>query len=490
MSVKLFQWLFLGLTLVLSVSCQNEAFEPRSDSSVLPEDIEPLISTACAVTGCHDAISNEAAAGLDLTDWNTLMAGSRNNAVVVPYSPAQSALLFILNRDEDVAPVLQPTMPIGGPYLSEEEVALLIDWISAGAPNARGDIAFEQIPQDQKLYILNNLCREVAVIDLVSGSIMRYHRLPEAQEFGFAADIVVDPATGMWCVLFANGWVQCFDVRTSLPAVNLRLPEGTWRSLERMDDGTLMAVNWSGNTDFQGGQCALIDLRARNYQSFEFPDDQVFFPVGWTGSATAGYFMSAYLGNAVYQVSLSKDGEVIRMLSLDGEPFDPQAGRLRPFSTILSPDEQFLYVACERTGEVRKVDLATGQLDRVITVGYFPQEMVIDRERHILFVTCTEDEETFPGRKGSLYAIDLRTDEVMQTWQPGYQPRALWMDGKRQFLYIANRNVDPQGADEPHHYTECEGKNGYVTRIDLASMQLDDDYRAEVSVDPLAMSAW
>lgn len=39
-----------------------------------------------------------------------------------------------------------------------------------------------------------------------------------------------------------------------------------------------------------------------------------------------------------------------------------------------------------------------------------------------------------------------------------------------------------------HHASSCNGRNGYVTAIDLNTLQLVPEFKAEVSVDPYGYS--
>jgi hypothetical protein len=50
-------------------------------------------------------------------------------------------------------------------------------------------------------------------------------------------------------------------------------------------------------------------------------------------------------------------------------------------------------------------------------------------------------------------------------------------------VYISNRNVSNDGPS-PHHSSLCGGRNGYITAIDMNTLQLITGFKAEVSVDP------
>jgi hypothetical protein len=64
---------------------------------------------------------------------------------------------------------------------------------------------------------------------------------------------------------------------------------------------------------------------------------------------------------------------------------------------------------------------------------------------------------------------------------------ALMVDEQNGRVYVTNRNV-ASGGPAPHHASLCDGQNGYVTAIDLNTLQLVPGFRAEVSVDPYGYS--
>jgi hypothetical protein len=69
--------------------------------------------------------------GLDLSSLSSLRAGGRNSGprIVVDLAPCES----ILFQKVDVAPPFGSRMPLGGPpFLSEDEIRLLHDWIAEG----------------------------------------------------------------------------------------------------------------------------------------------------------------------------------------------------------------------------------------------------------------------------------------------------------------------------------------------------------------------
>jgi len=110
---------FLALSLTAGCEVDDPLANPASD---YPSQISAIIETQCAVTGCHDATSNAAAAGLNLESWETLFMGSRNNAVVVPFRTDQSFMMFFVNTFTEFGPSLTPNMPFGSEPLTKGSV--------------------------------------------------------------------------------------------------------------------------------------------------------------------------------------------------------------------------------------------------------------------------------------------------------------------------------------------------------------------------------
>jgi len=106
-----------------------------------------------------------------------------------------------------------------------------------------------------------------------------------------------------------------------------------------------------------------------------------------------------------------------------------------------------------------------------------------------LFVSCMGDQSTFSSGKGSIYVLDINDHSIVKTIYTGYQPRGITVNDLDNVVYVANRNADPQGADAPHHYTGCDGNNGYVTIIDMNTLELIEGFKTETSVDPFSIAS-
>lgn len=95
------------------------------DTAYFQNQVLPLIISACAKSGCHDAITHEE--DLNLTSY----AGVMSKGIVKPFNPADSKIYKVLidTDPEDRMP------PAPGQPLTAEQKALIYKWIQQGALN-------------------------------------------------------------------------------------------------------------------------------------------------------------------------------------------------------------------------------------------------------------------------------------------------------------------------------------------------------------------
>lgn len=82
-------------------------------------EVLPIFQANCS--GCHGN-----SGGLNLASYETLMAGGRRGAVIVPGDAESSRLVQYVQSGR---------MPAGGDRLSDAEIQKIVDWVNAGAPN-------------------------------------------------------------------------------------------------------------------------------------------------------------------------------------------------------------------------------------------------------------------------------------------------------------------------------------------------------------------
>lgn len=126
----------LGLVFFLCLPAPGTAHETLDFNA-----IEEILSANCGGGSCH---INQTTSGVNLTTYESLMGSTGvqyGGPIVVAGSPSRSPL---------IDKVLMPTpdhgsrMPLGGEPLSEQEIDMLLDWISDGAIRShlpmRGDV--------------------------------------------------------------------------------------------------------------------------------------------------------------------------------------------------------------------------------------------------------------------------------------------------------------------------------------------------------------
>ncbi len=85
-------------------------------------DVAPIFQASC--NKCHGI--EQVKEGLNMTTFETLMAGSFNGSVITPGNANDSYL---------VQQVVTGEMPNRGPGLSPEQIQVIIDWVNQGALN-------------------------------------------------------------------------------------------------------------------------------------------------------------------------------------------------------------------------------------------------------------------------------------------------------------------------------------------------------------------
>lgn len=105
------------------------------------KDVAPLLSRHCVA--CHNAKTSRS--GLDLSSRQSALRGGDGGPVIQPAKPTESALV---QRATD------GSMPPenDGRRLTAQEVAILADWIKAGAPWPAGLVLMPiKVPEDAPL---------------------------------------------------------------------------------------------------------------------------------------------------------------------------------------------------------------------------------------------------------------------------------------------------------------------------------------------------
>lgn len=467
------------------------------EASGYPTEIAAIVVNRCATSGCHTTQSAEAAAGLNLETWNSLYLGSRGGSAVVPYSPEQSYFLYAVNQDTSNGdPALVPTMPIGGAALTDAEYALVKQWIADGARNAKGELRFPDSATRRKWYLSNQGCDLVAVIDAESRQIMRYVKVGASASTEYPHSIKVSNDGQYWYViyLFSNQYIEKYSTLTDQKVGQIHIGAGSWNTFSISADGKFgIAVSYYLDS-YQDSllSAAIVDLEHDVMTAPIRVGKQVH------GSAAhpnrSRFYLTLQTESGLFWVDYDAAGHITDFDFVDlvrGVPnhINPST-HLQPHEVLFTPDGSHYFVTCQGAAEVRAYRSADDHLEAVIHVGADPVEMALSPETGHLFVTCMEDHLTFasdPHKHGSVAIIDYHTHTLVKSVYTGYQPHGVVVDEVAGLAVVSNRNIDVNGP-APHHVSDCGGRNGYATAIDLHTLELIPRFKAELASDPYAVA--
>lgn len=460
-------------------TCRKDKGMP--DYAGYPEEVGKIIINKCAVSGCHNTISKDGAAGLDLTTWEKLFEGSRGgNAAVIPFRPDQSFLLYAVNTFSDMGPQLFPTMPVNKDPLSREEVVAISDWISSGAPDKNGYVKFSDHPLEEKLFIINQGCDMVHIADAESGLIMRSVDVGASPAIESPHYIHLSHDGIYFYVCFYSGdMFQKFRTLDGSFVGQVNIGSGLWNTFTLTENDSLaFVIDWEAS-----GKIAVVDIRNMQllitYQGsglLEYPH----------GSAVKDnwLYITAQSGNFIYKIDITDiyNPDFNQIVLQPGE-IPSSAPKYDPHQIHFSPDDSEYNISCQRSNEVRFFNASNDSLIAIVPTGKYPQHPHYSMTTDYLFVTCMEDDITYPGKTGSVSVINYKTHTFVKSIYTGFQPHGQAIDDNGKKVFIANRNINPSGP-APHHSSSCNGRNGYLTIIDMNTLELVPGYNAEMSVDP------
>ncbi len=484
MSLKQYKPLF-SLALIASIfySCRKDKGIPAYNG--YPEEVGAVITNRCATDGCHNTTSAGACAGLDLSSWETLFKGTRNNSAIIPYRADLSFLLFSVNTFNDLGPQLYPTMPLNKTALGKDEVVTIRNWINSGAPNNAGFVKFSDNINQTKIYIANQGCDLITVFDSETKLIMRAFDVGNSSGTEAPHDMMVSPdGQYIYVSFFAGNLFQKYKTTDHSKVSELSLPDLSWHTMDISGDSKIaITTHLDAN-----GKVSLINLNTMQviitYQGgalFTYPHGCA---LNYDGSMA---YITAQQGNFIYKVNLSDpDNPDISEISLQPGQTPSTIGVYKPYTVDYFPDYSKYAVTCQGTNELRIFNASNDSLLTVVATSGVPQLMAFSEKYPYLFVSCMEDSAN-TQTTSNVDIIDYTTCQLVSSVFTGYQPRGITVDDAGDCVWVANRNISAVGW-APHHTTACQGRNGYITIIDMKTLNLIPNWKAEVSVDPYCIS--
>lgn len=467
---KIFSLITL-VALLFIASCTWEKPEPEKIATCYPADVEAIIVNKCATAGCHNALSNAGAGGLNMETWATLFEGGNLGSSVIPYRPDYSTLLYYTNTDTTQGLVLQPTMPYNTNPLSSTEYNTLKNWIINGAPDCNGNVWRSDYSIRKKVYVTNQGCDVVSVFDAQTKLVMRMKDVGKITAIESPHSVKVAPNNQFWCVAFIGGsYFQKYSTidNSLLGEVNIGL--GSWNTFAISPDSKMAYT-----VDLNSG--LIVEINLQTMTKTPIPNLLLGNPHG-TFLNTAGdtLFITNQSGGNIWKAPTND-------LTNQSSISFPGYGTSRFHEIAFSPNKNFYYLTDDINHQILVVNANNNSVVTQIPVGTFPQEMAISAAKSYLFVTCMEDQTTFAGKRGSVYVIDINTNTVVKSIYTGHQPHGIAVDDANGLVFVANRN-NTIGGPAPHHSSVCGGQNGSVVAIDLNTLNLVQGFSSEVSVDP------
>lgn len=476
------------LLLSLTCGCKYDVYEEPLVTNY-PDNVSKIMTDNCATSGCHNATSKDGAAGLDLSTWDAMFNGTNNGAVTIPYRDDFSTLLYFTNVDSTLGLVVQPTMPANGTPISTADYKILRDWIKNGAPSKDGAIKFPELASRKKYYVSNQGCDVVSIFDAEKKVVMRMVDVganPGATPPESPHNVKITADGKYWVVAFLNSdIVQLYSTVTDQLVKTIPIGNGIaggWNTISLSKDS-----KHGYAVDYNGGRVAFVD--------FDAGTSQTYGPFPSTGAANNLHGSALNATDDTLYVTYQESSKLVKIpiaspadyedvnLNPIGPDFSSVA--LKPHEVIFSPDYSKYFVTCQDVNQVRVFDTHTDQLLKVIPVGVYPLEFGMAAAQNLLFVTNMED-TYFPNMRGSVSAIDMVNLTEVKRIIVGWQPHGLAVDIDKNIVIVANRNFT--GGPAPHHAASCAGKNGYLSIININTLEKDPYFKPEMSVDPYSVA--
>jgi DNA-binding beta-propeller fold protein YncE len=478
---------FLFFVLVINSCKRDPLIVPASTD--YPKDIAYLMLTKCAVSGCHNDASYQAAAGLNLSGWEKLFQGSTGGSTVIPFRADYSSLMYFVNTYPDLGPTNNPTMPLHADPLSRDDVNRLKNWINAGAPDKNGNVKFSDNPARKKFYVINQGCRVVTVFDAQTLLPMRYIDIADATEQNTSPhQVKISPDGQYWYVCYIGGsYIKKYRTSDDGFEGKIFVGNASWNTMAITPDSKfLFAVDWS--TQGKVVKCDLINLKVVDSTKFanDVPHGSCISPDG------KHVYITATAANYLYKISVDS---LSQPAGYNYVVFDNQGtsttNKYNPHETVFSPDGSKYYVSCSGNNNglggdrsVKIFDAVADTLIASVPMSSGAYEMSVSATKNLLFVS-SYDGPVYQGYQGRITVINILTNSFVQDISTGSQPHGLAVDDAAGLLYVANRNIS--SATPPHHSSVCGGTNGSIVFIDLNSLLLINK-KVELARDPYSLN--
>ena len=394
------------------------------------ENVQRLLDDKC--TSCHTGA--DAPQGLRLDSWQALIAGSDHGEAIIPFDAARSLLVELT------------TKLVGGPHpveagnepLTDAEVALVSEWIDAGAPSETGEIAFADTRH--LLYATNQSMALVSVIDMETNQVVRTVDLTELglPENSSPHHVVVEPDGSYWYVsLIAANQILKFDRNNDLvqridfvrPGLLALDPSGenlyAARSMAAVSPPQAIGVIRRSDMSFEEvgiflqrphalavrpgpGTVFTASLAVNQIASF-YPEDETIDLHELAGDRPHTFVAFAVSPDGRWMVGTTELTASVFVFDLDRAPdmtpVDTIAVNAAPWHPAFTPDGRWVYVGNNRGNTVNVIDMETKTLAKVIEGDGLsqPHGAAVSPDGRFVYVSSRNLELSESARRGHMY---------------------------------------------------------------------------------------
>ena len=149
------RFLAIALAVMLSACERANPVEPVDDQTPTLQNIQDSIfNTNCALSGCHAGPNPQM--GLDLSAGNSrtnlVNVSSTERPDLLRVKPGSASESYLVMKIEGASGIVGQRMPLGRTPLSQEQIALVRDWIDAGANGTSSAGGINRSPDDRSPY--------------------------------------------------------------------------------------------------------------------------------------------------------------------------------------------------------------------------------------------------------------------------------------------------------------------------------------------------
>lgn len=479
----------LYFVMLFMQSCEQDFVNSNTQNSGFPEEINAIFNTpystsniTCTTPYCHSG--ENSAESLDLTSWQKTMNGSENGTMVIPYNGFWSHMISVINSDTNLAPVTEVSLP---EYhkISTANVNVIMNWINSGAPNKDGQIAFGSYSDDLKCFITNQAADVVAVLKTDQMLVTRLIPVGgRSNQLDAPHYVYVSKDKRYFYVsLIQEGYVEKYDISSftqlgrmqagSSPAHIVLTPDGVNGFVTNFESTGSVTTTTKFNASTMTVTGIFSEVRMK----------------GPHGMALTNNGNTLYVASEIgeYIFKIDANNFYASDTTYEKSPIDPTVppsgngtGNFRPYQIELSPDENYLYISCRGSGQIRIYNSSDLQQVNSINLGSgsFPLLMKFTDDGQYIFV-CNRNNNTVSVIRTSTQSLVSTISDV------GIQPHGVDFSQDGQFAIIA---CETQSGFNGHHPQIGSQKIGVTRLIRLSNFELLDK-RIEMGSFPAGISS-